>query len=49
MFIILEHNGSYPNGIMMSENGENEVFETEEEAEKFAKENCAFEYKIIEL
>lgn len=49
MFVILEHNGTYLMGLMVKETGENEVFETYEKAEVFAKENCAFEYKIVEL
>jgi hypothetical protein len=52
MFIILEWNGFLPEGfigVMLQENGKIEHFATEVEAEKFAKENCAFEYKIIEL
>ena len=50
MFIILEHNGSYVMGLMINElTTEHEKFNIREEAETFAKENCAFEYKIIEL
>lgn len=49
MFIILEHNGDYVMGVMMKADGsgDNETFDTEEEAEVFAKENCAFEYEIV--
>jgi len=49
MFTILEHNGDYVMGLMVKENGENETFDTKEEAEVFAKENCAFEYEIVKL
>jgi hypothetical protein len=49
MFIILEYNGNYVMGLMVKENGENETFDTREKAELFAKENCAFQFKIIEL
>jgi len=49
MYIILEHNGNYVMGLMVDVNGINETFDTREEAETFAKENCAFEYKIVEL
>jgi hypothetical protein len=52
MFIILEWNGVLPEGFMgamLQENGEVENFATEEEAEIFAKGNCAFNYQIVEL
>ena len=49
MFIILEHNGDYVMGVMIKENGENETFISKEGADAFAKVNCAFEYKIVEL
>lgn len=52
MFIILEWNGNLPEGFVgatINEEGIIEYFSTYEEAEKFAKENCAFEYKIVEL
>jgi hypothetical protein len=52
MFIILEWNGILPRGYIgeaLDETGELIVFDTEEEAEIWAKENCAFNYKIVEL
>ena len=52
MFIIIEWNGFLPEGIMglmLNENGEIKHFETEKEVQKFADENCAFNYKIVEL
>jgi hypothetical protein len=49
MFIIYEHNGDYCMGEMMNYMGEVEKFDTREEAERYAKEECAFEYKIIEI
>jgi len=52
MFIILEWNGILPEGYlgeMIKEDGELEYFDTKEEVEKFAKKNCSFNYKIIEL
>jgi hypothetical protein len=49
MFIIIEHNGDYVVGLMINDEGDNATFNTREEAEAFAKENCAFEYKIIKI
>ena len=52
MFIIIEWNGYLPEGfigVMLQENGELEHFDSYEKAEKFAKENCAFQYTIVEL
>ena len=49
MVVILEHNGTYIMGLMLDENGDNLTFNSYKEAEAFAKENCAFEYKIVEL
>jgi hypothetical protein len=52
MFIILEWNGLLPEGFlgaMINEDGQLENFTTEEEAQKFADTECAFEYRIVEL
>ena len=56
MFIILEIQGCLPyiNIILDDiaiETGTDEVklFNTKEEAEAYAKENCAFEYRLVEV
>jgi len=52
MYIILEWNGLLPEGFMgamINESGEIVNFDNEYDAIQFAKENCAFEYKIVEL
>lgn len=36
-------------GLMVKETGENETFATYGNAKQFAQDNCAFEYKIVEL
>ena len=52
MFAILEvHLDNKIIGFIMEEDGGGEIlyFDTKEEAEKYAKENCAFDYQIIEV
>ena len=51
MFAIFESNGGYPIGLTCrtDESGEAQLFDTKEEAEKFAKENCAFDWQVLHL
>ena len=52
MWIILEWNGLLPDGFIgatLNENGNLVFFDTKEEAQEFAEENCAFEYRIVKL
>jgi hypothetical protein len=51
MFAIFESNGGVEIGLTCKADGsgEAEKFNTKEEAEKFAQENCAFDYSIVKL
>ena len=50
LYIILEYiAGTYDNLNIVYEDGEPIFFDTEEEAELYAKENCAFSYKVVGL
>ena len=49
MWVIIEFNGNYIMGMMLREDGEFMTFASEDAAEDYAEENCAFEYKIVEL
>jgi len=49
MWVIIEHNGSYIMGLCLDEFGEVIQFNTEDEAQSWANENCAFNYKIVGL
>lgn len=52
MFIILEWNGVLPEGFIgavVSNNGIVKMFMSEVSAEKWAKKNCAFNYKVVGL
>ena len=50
MYFILAVNGCLPYvDLIMDEDGETSVFETKEEAKKFAKETCAWDFKIVEF
>jgi len=49
MFIVLSVQGCFPSiSIEIDEDGEVLLFATEKEAECFAKENCSWEYRIVE-
>jgi len=49
MFILLTVQGCLPYiDLEINENGETITFDAYEEAEKYAKENCAWQYKIVE-
>jgi hypothetical protein len=50
MFVILEYvNSTDVIGLVMNEDGNTQLFEKKEKAEEYVKENCAFEYQIVEL
>ena len=50
-WLILEKNGEHIIGLTMTGDGEGNVikFDTEKEAERYAKRNCAFEYVFVEV
>ena len=49
MYIIISVQGCFPSLILeIDEDGDVLVFDTAEEAEAYAQENCAWNYKIIE-
>ncbi len=49
MYLIISVRGCLPNlGLEMDEEGSTLLFDTEQEAESYAKENCAWDYKIVE-
>ena len=49
MYLIISVLGCFPClQLEIDEEGEAMVFDTEQEAESYAKENCAWDYKIIE-
>jgi hypothetical protein len=48
MYSIISVQGCLPNlGLEMDEEGSTMLFDTEGEAESYAKENCAWDYKIV--
>lgn len=48
MYIIISVQGCFPNiNIEINENGETKIFDTPEQAREWAKENCAWEYRIV--
>ena len=50
MFFILAVQGCLPYvDLVMGEDGEALAYETREDAEAYAKEECAWEYKIVEF
>ena len=52
MFLILEWNGILPDGWMgesLDEDGNPMFFDTKKQAEKWAEENCAFDYTIVKI
>ena len=52
MFVIIEWNGVGAEGIMglvLMTNGKTRVWDTAKRAGEWAKKNCAFHYKVIEL
>lgn len=50
MFVILEYiAGTYDNLNIVGEDGEPILFGSEHTAELYAKDNCAWNYKIVEL
>ena len=50
MFYIVEVQGCEPYvNLVLNEDGETSAFDTAEEATAYAKENCAWEYQIIEF
>lgn len=52
MFIILEFNGILPEGFIgavVNTKGVLKMWSSCKSAQKWAKKNCAFEYKIVEL
>jgi len=50
MFVIITWNGVYESvGFCLQENGETALFNSIEEAEAYAKEDCAFNYKIVQI
>ena len=50
MFYIAEVQGCEPNiDILIGEDGAPEAFKGQDEAEAFAKENCAWEWRIVEF
>jgi len=52
MYIILEVSGCLPYINVVNNpdgNGEALIFDTELEAKHFAEENCAWEYKVVEV
>jgi hypothetical protein len=49
MWIIISEEGCFPYlNLEMNEDGTVKAFETQAEAETWARENCAWKYKIIE-
>jgi len=51
MFAIFESNGNFEIGLTCKDDGSGEAikFDNKEEALKYAKENCAFNYQVIKL
>jgi len=51
MWVIIEYNGFTVMGLVTEDDdsGEFITFETEVEALRYAKDNCAFEYKVVQL
>lgn len=50
MFIVIEYiAGTYDNLHIANEDGEPTFFDTKEEAEKYGKDNCAWNYQAVEL
>jgi hypothetical protein len=50
MFIVIEYNGEYIMGCVLDiKTSEIKKFKTEEKASEWCKNNCAFNYKIVEL
>jgi len=49
MYIIVSWNGAEDAAILTNIDGENETFSTKDNAIEFARENCAWHYKIIEI
>ncbi len=48
MYLIISVQGCLPNlGLEIDEEGNTRLFDTEQEAESYAKENCAWDYKIV--
>jgi len=49
MWIIISEEGCFPYlNLEMNEDGTVQAFETEVEGEAWAKENCAWRYKVVE-
>ena len=50
MFFIIQVDGCLPYiSIMISEEGEPMVFDTKTEAVEYAKDNCAWDFRIVEF
>lgn len=50
MFVIIEWNGIYQGiAFFLDEDGEVLKFRIAEDAYNFAEENCAFNYKVVEI
>lgn len=52
MVVIIEYNGASSDGIMglvLDRDGNTRTWESVKEAERWAKKNCAFNYKVVEL
>lgn len=52
MFVIIEWNGAGAESIMglvLTEVGTTRIWDTEKAAERWAKKNCAFNYRVIGL